>query len=76
MRQLKKRGLLKSELQPAGSRETQPLWTGSQTATQKHIIDCDTKVFGIKQVPHTKAPNLICMFREGKHHTPATLLLI
>lgn len=33
-------------------------------------------VFWVKQVPHSKAPNLICMLQEGKHYTLATFLII
>lgn len=32
--------------------------------------------FWVKQILHTKAPDLIFMLSEGEHHTPATLALI
>lgn len=40
------------------------------------LTDCYTKVgLGVKPVPHTKSL-IKPLFREGKHHIPATLVLI
>lgn len=43
---------------------------------EAYLLMVTEKFWGVNQGPHTKASDLIYVFYEGEHHTPATSVLI
>lgn len=58
-----RKGHSKMQSRPCGSREEQFQGSEPQQLYESEFIDCYTRVvLGVKQVPHSKAPDLIFVF--------------